>query len=118
MIQPYGLVVEDDTDLVRIFSHALQTAGFETDTCQSGSEALAKLEQAPPRVLVLDLHLPEVSGVDILKHMKADGRYINTHIIVTTADPLLAESLRDMIDLVLLKPVSYAQLTDMATRFL
>lgn len=117
-MQPYGLVVEDDTDLVTIFSQALRTAGYATDVCQSGSEALAKLEQAAPRVLVLDLHLPEVSGVDILKRVKADGRYSDTHVIVATADPLLADTLRDMTDLVLIKPVSYAQLSDMVTRFL
>lgn len=118
MIQPYGLVVEDDSDLVAIFSQALCTAGFATEICQSGADALVKLEQAPPRVLVLDLHLPEVSGVDILKYMQANGRYVNTHVIVTTADALLADTLRDMIDLVLVKPVSYAQLTNLVARFL
>lgn len=117
MTTRYGLVIEDDADLVNIFSQALKTAGFETDVCQSGTEALKKLETVVPHVIVLDLHLPGLSGVDVLKHVKAEQRFENTHIIVATADPLLADTLRDQIDLVLIKPVSFRQLQALAERF-
>jgi CheY-like chemotaxis protein len=103
MTQPYGLVIEADTDLVTIFSQALKSAAYATEVWMSHTEALAKLEQAIPRLLVLDPHLPEVSGVDILKRVQTNRRFTSTHIIVTTADPLLADTLRDMIDMVLIK---------------
>jgi CheY-like chemotaxis protein len=113
----YGLVVEDDDDLMKIFSQALTSAGYRTEVCPSGTAALEKLANVIPDMIVLDLHLPGVSGVDVLRQIQADARFGKTRIIVTTADPLLADSLRDCIDLVLIKPVSFRQLQELAERF-
>ena len=117
MTSRYGMVVEDDDDLVVIFSQALEKAGFTTQVCQSGGEALEALASAVPHMIVLDLHLPGISGVDVLDYVQSDERFADTRIIVTTADPLLADTLRDRIDLVLIKPVSYRQLQQLAERF-
>lgn len=111
------MVVEDDEDLVTIFSQALKKAGFVTETCRSGSEALEKLASTVPQIVVLDLHLPGISGVEVLKHIQENERFAKTNVIVTTADPLLADTLRDKIDLVLIKPVSFRQLHQLAERF-
>lgn len=112
-----GMIIEDDSDLLAIFTHALKSAGYETEVCQTGTEALRRLQQVTPHLIVLDLHLPEVSGVEVLSHIQADSRFAKTRIVVSTADPLLADTLRDKSDLVLVKPVSYRQLTDLAARF-
>jgi CheY-like chemotaxis protein len=117
MTARHGLVVEDDEDLVTIFSQALKKAGFVTDICRSGGEALEKLASIVPQMIVLDLHLPGISGVDVLNHIRADDRFEKTRVIVTTADPLLADTLRDKTDIVLIKPVSFRQLHQLAERF-
>jgi two-component system response regulator AdeR len=114
MSELLGLIIEDDDDLSVIFSEALQAAGFKTEIIQSGDQALARLAITTPDVVVLDLHLPRVAGMDILHQIRADARLAKTRVIVATAHPRMAESLRDEADLVLLKPISFSQLRDLA----
>ena len=114
MSELLGLIIEDDDDLSVIFSEALQAAGFKTEIIQSGDQALARLAVTTPDVVVLDLHLPRVAGMDILHQIRADARLVKTRVIVATAHPRMAESLRDEADLVLLKPISFSQLRDLA----
>jgi two-component system response regulator AdeR len=114
MSELLGLIIEDDDDLAVIFSEALQAAAFKTEIIQSGDQALARLAVTTPDVVVLDLHLPRVAGMDILHQIRADARLAKTRVIVATAHPRMAESLRDEADLVLLKPISFSQLRDLA----
>lgn len=81
-----------------------------------GRLALERLAEVVPNLVVLDLHLPYVSGVDILHQIRADERLADTQVFITTADPLIAESLRFEADLVLLKPVSFHQLRNLSSR--
>jgi DNA-binding response OmpR family regulator len=114
MSEALALIVEDDEDLSVIFSEALQAAGFKTEVARAGDIALARLAVTTPGVVVLDLHLPRVAGMDILHQIRADPRLAGTRVIVATAHPRMAESLRDEADLVLLKPISFSQLRDLA----
>ncbi len=74
------------------------------------------LSGAPPALIILDLHLPFLSGKDLLYYIRADQRFTQTRIMLTTADTVLAENLREEADLVLLKPISPGQLRDLAKR--
>lgn len=112
----FALIVEDDNDLAIIFAMALQEAGFETQIVRAGDTALMWLSSSTPDIVVLDLHLPRVSGDTILKEIRADARLAHTKVIITTADPRMAQMLEDKADLVLLKPVSFSQLRDLAAR--
>ncbi len=116
MNEPLALIIEDDYDLATIFDEALKAADFETEVIRTGDAAVRRLLTAQPSVVVLDLHLPHVSGVDILNQIRADPRLTQARVIVTTADVRLAETLHDQADLVLVKPVSFTQLRDMALR--
>ena len=111
-----ALIIEDDYDASLIFAEALQAAGVQTEIIRSGDTALARLAVTTPGVVVLDLHLPYTAGTDILSQIRADGRLAETRIIVATADPRLAETLQDEADLVLIKPISFSQLRDLAAR--
>lgn len=111
-----ALIIEDDADLVDIFSEAIHRAGYDVEKIQSGDVAIHRLGNVLPAVVVLDLHLPEVSGVELLSFMRSDERFANTRIIVVSADAALAETLRDEVDLVLIKPVPFSQLRDLAKR--
>ncbi len=116
MSNPLALIIEDDPDAATIFSEALQAAGFETEIVRTGDKALKQLAVTTPDAVVLDLHLPHVSGTDILRQIRADARLAKTRMIIATADPRMAELLRDQTDLVLLKPISFSQLRDLAAR--
>ena len=116
MENPLALIIEDNEDASVIFANALQDAGFECEIIQAGDSALARLAETVPAVVVLDLELPRVSGVEILRHIRADVRLAGTQVIIATAYPDMVVDLEEKADLVLLKPVSFIQLRDLAKR--
>lgn len=99
-----------------IFNIALKEALYDTEVISDGRLALAKLSDVVPSVVVLDLHLPEVSGETILQHIRSDDRLVATRVMLATADALKAEKLRSKANIVLLKPISFTQLRDLAAR--
>ncbi len=111
-----ALIIEDDLSVANIYAEALRMAGYEPEIIHNGRDALNRLREVVPTIILLDLHLPEVSGPDIWQRIRAESRLNDTRIIVATADPLLAEEMRDHVDLVLLKPISFVQLRDLAIR--
>jgi CheY-like chemotaxis protein len=118
MNKPLALVIEDDPDLSEIFSMTLRSSGFETEVFQDGQAALNRLEGTPPAIILLDLHLPRVTGATILQNIRADERLAKTSVIVATADARQAADLHIQADLVLLKPVGVDQLRELAKRML
>jgi len=112
----YGLVIEDDPDLAEIFSQALSAAGFEVDVLRDGTDASERLKQIVPDIILLDMHLPHISGVELLSQIHSDERLREVRVVVTTADARLAESLAESVDLVLIKPISYSQLREITAR--
>ena len=119
MSEALALIIEDDPNLEVIFSEAIRRAGFETVTVTTGEEALEKLfgvEALRPNLIVLDFHLPGISGAVVLERIHASALLADTQLIITTADPLMGDFYRDQADFLLIKPVSFHQLRDLAHR--
>lgn len=112
-----ALIIEDDEDLANIFAEALRGIGLEVENVADGNAALARLQAGEvPFVILLDMHLPHVSGRDLLKVIKSDPRFAGTWILITTADARLAEDFRDQVDFALIKPILFGQLRDLVNR--
>ena len=116
MSKPVALIVEDDRDVVALFRHVLDIAGYHTEIVLNGKEAMERLEASQPNIVLLDLQLPGMSGVDILTRMRANDRLQNTPVIVITAFPVYAASLPVEPDLLLYKPVDINQLSNLVQR--
>lgn len=116
MMKNLALVIEDDQDLSKIFTRALEQAGFTVETIRDGETAQQRLEEVVPNVIALDLHLPHVDGATLLKQINADERLAKTRVILTTADATQAEFLRDKATIVLIKPILFSQLRDISAR--
>ena len=114
--KPLAFVIEDDEDLSIIFSEALNAAGFQTQMIRNGRLALEQLMEYTPKVVILDMHLPGLSGLEILKYIRTDERLALTNVVVTTADAVMAEQVRDSADLALIKPITFGQLRDLSAR--
>jgi DNA-binding response OmpR family regulator len=112
----FALLVEDDIDLANIFTGALQSANYETETVLDGTQARQILETKTPRIVILDLHLPGMSGIEILKYIRAEKRLADSRVVVITGDRNAAEEVREIADFVLVKPISFAQLRDLTAR--
>jgi two-component system alkaline phosphatase synthesis response regulator PhoP len=116
---PLAFVVEDDESLADIFATTLQEAEYETEVASDGNEALARLNEITPHLVLLDLHLPGLSGEAILQHIRAQDRYQETWVALATADAVLADYLRRRKDrylITLLKPISPIHLLEIAER--
>jgi PAS domain S-box-containing protein len=114
--KPFALIVEDDPHLVKIFEAVLKESGFETESDTGGNLVMEIMSRRKPSLVILDLHLPFATGIDILHKIRADQEWINTPVIVTTADLYLAKSLRDQVEEILIKPVSISKLREVAIR--
>lgn len=79
------LVVDDEEDLVELLRINLVQAGYEVEIAYSGAVALEKLENSPPELLILDLMLPDVSGLEVCRHVRADKKLAGLPIIMLTA---------------------------------
>ena len=112
MSKPFALIVEDHVDAAVIFSEALKKAGYETETVRTGDVALTRLATTVPDLVILDLSLPRVSGPQILDEIRADPRLKQTRVVIATAHPQLADTVRPKADLVLVKPISFSQLCE------
>jgi DNA-binding response OmpR family regulator len=115
-LSPMAMIIEDDDKLAMIFTEAIREAGFTPRTVKRGDLALKELRIFQPRLVILDLNLPAVQGETILKLIREDPRMAKTRVIVATADAMRASMLEEEGDLVLVKPISYTQLRDLAFR--
>ena len=118
MATPFALIVEDHLASAEFFATALGESGFETEIIRNGQDAIDRLSEIVPDMIILDLNLPGVHGAEILKSVRSDERLADTHVIVTTTHWQGAEEVEQEADLVVLKPVGYEQLRDLASRFL
>lgn len=116
-IKPLALIVEDDPQLNKLFGLTLQN-DFDLVQLYDGNDALRELERSAPALIALDMNLPGAPGAKILEYVRAHDRFSRTRVILVTADALQAAAMGDQADLVLLKPISPAQLRDLASRMM
>jgi len=79
------LIVEDDPDIAQLVAHYLAKAGFTTERISSGRDALASIIAKPPDLVVLDLMLPQVDGLEVCRAVRADKHTAAIPIIMLTA---------------------------------
>ena len=79
------LVVEDDSDIALLVERYLEKAGFIVDRAASGTEALQAIQSRPPDVMVLDLMLPQVDGLEICRRVRASDATAAIPVIMLTA---------------------------------
>lgn len=79
------LVVEDEPDIAALVAYQLAQAGYQVRTSASGREAIGAVEADPPDLVVLDLMLPEMSGLDVLRTLRSRKETRELPVIVLTA---------------------------------
>ncbi len=116
--KPLALIIEDNEDQNMIFTKAMEMAGYAIESITDGTLAQKRLTETQPEMIVLDLHIPGVSGNVLLSQIRNDHRLQKARVILATADAALADILQPQADLVLLKPISFSQLSDLASRYI
>lgn len=79
------LVVDDEPDVLRLLGFNLEQAGFDVECVGTAAEALIAAGKRPPAVVVLDLMLPDISGIDVCKNLRADENLRDLGVLMLTA---------------------------------
>lgn len=79
------LIVDDDADIVMMLEDRLHASGYETVVAKDGQEALEQIAHESPHLVLLDLTLPKISGLDVLKRLPSAKPFDGLPIIVMTA---------------------------------
>lgn len=99
------LVVDDEVDLLLAMNVLLASAGYEVIEAQSGTKALELAEREDPDLVILDLGLPDMSGVDVLGALRTARRRPKIVIVSAhTSGHTEARLLREGVDAYLTKP--------------
>ena len=88
------LIVDDDPVILKSLKDLLAVRGYPTDTAVGGKEAIIQLDQKPYDVILLDLHMPYVTGHDVMAHIK--NNRIDTSVIIVSGETSF-ESARDAV---------------------
>lgn len=79
------LVVDDNLDSILIMRSILESQGFTVRVAQSGPEALAELEREVPDLVLLDVMMPQMSGLEVLERLKTNSATATVPVIMVTA---------------------------------
>ena len=82
---PYVLVVEDEDALATLLDYNLMKEGFRVERAADGEEALLRVAEEPPDLIVLDWMLPKVSGVEVCRQLRAGVETRRTPVLMLTA---------------------------------
>lgn len=79
------IVVEDEADLAELVAFNLERAGYQVRVARDGEAALRLIDSAPPDLVVLDLMIPKVSGLEVARQVRTSPRTSGIPILMLTA---------------------------------
>ena len=115
------LIIEDEEDAAELFAEMMRVSGFRVLKTSKSTPALAMMAAEKPDVVLLDIMMPEISGLDILRQMRRDPALANIPVIVVTAKSMPSDIKNGMeagASTYLTKPVGYLELKEAVERTL
>jgi len=104
---PKIMIVDDETEICNFLKEFFEDREFEVSTAASGEEALEKIEKENPKILLLDVTMPGIDGLEVLREVKERYPYIKV-IMVTAVEATdkIEEAFRLGADNYITKPLS------------
>jgi two-component system cell cycle response regulator DivK len=113
------LIVEDNEKNMKLFRDVLGAAGYTTVEATSGGQAVDLATQHGPGLVIMDVRLPDVDGVEALARLRADARTASIPVLAVTAQAMQGDRERFLeagFDGYLAKPVDIIELVDAVRR--
>jgi chemosensory pili system protein ChpA (sensor histidine kinase/response regulator) len=110
---PVCLVVDDSVSVRRAMETFMRDLGFAVDTAADGVEALARVERRAPELVIADLEMPRMNGIELARALRADARTRGAALIVITSrysDKHRAMALEAGADVFMTKPYTEDEL--------
>jgi len=85
------LIIEDEADAAELFAEMMRVSGFRVQKTSTSTPALAMMTAEKPDVVLLDIMMPEISGLDILRQMRRDPALANIPVVVVSAKSMPAD---------------------------
>ena len=114
------LVVEDNEKNMKLFRDVLVASGYRTLEATTGGEAVALAAEHSPDLVLMDIQLPDIDGVEALGRLRADGRMASVPVLALTAQAMEGDRERFLaagFDSYLSKPVNVADLRAAVKRY-
>lgn len=116
---PWALVIEDNEALRSVMAEMFQSIGLNVLTARDGAEALDVLDDFMPDLITLDLHIPDMSGLSLLQHIRQLRGGQRVTVVVVTGDCCADHpSEAKLADMFLQKPVSIKDLVGLTERLI
>ena len=121
MEQKTVFIIEDEEDAAELFAEMMRISGFRVLKTSKAAPAIAMMTADKPDIVLLDIMMPEVSGLDILRQMRRDPDLANIPVIMVTAKGMPADIKNGMeagASTYLTKPVGFLELKEAVERTL
>jgi CheY-like chemotaxis protein len=115
------LIIEDEPDAAELFAEMMRVSGFRVRKTSSSAPAINMMTAEKPDVVLLDIMMPEISGLDILRQMRRDPALADIPVIVVSAKGMPADikmGLEAGASTYLTKPVGFLELKEAVDRAL
>ena len=107
------IVVEDEPDAAELFAEMMRVSGFRVLKTYSSTPAISMIAQEQPDVVILDIMMPDISGLEVLRFMRREQQLMHIPVIVVSARSMpsdIQEGLEAGATIYLTKPVGYLDL--------
>ncbi len=98
------MIVDDDRTTVKLLTLLLELDGYEVASADRGMDALPKAREVSPDIVMIDYHLTDMTGNDVIATLRAEPAFARTPIVVTSGMNVEREALDAGADKFLLKP--------------
>jgi len=115
------MIVEDEPDAAELFAEMMRVSGFHVLKAHASTPAIRLITQEKPDVIILDIMMPDISGLEILRYMRREADLARIPVVVVSAKSLpsdVQEGLEAGASIYLTKPVGFAELTNAVERAL
>ena len=109
------LIIEDEADAAELFAEMMRVSGFHVLKTTNSAPALSMMSANKPDVVILDIMMPETSGLDILRQMRRDPALAGVPVVVVSAKSMPADIKNGMeagASTYLTKPVGFLELKE------
>jgi CheY-like chemotaxis protein len=118
---PIIMLAEDNENLIEIYADYIQTNNYRVVVARDGLEALSVADEEEPDLMLIDVQMPKMDGLEVMKKLRTEGRFADVPIIALTANVLPAYKKRcleagatDFLG----KPSSMAQIMAMIKKYI